>query len=78
MINAKEARNTAESINSDRTKSKFGQLMNKIEGAVQEGKYEVRYRKEIDYEVLNELKECGFKIIDNWSQREGYLYIIQW
>ena len=80
-MNAKEARQKALSINEGRNKLQYQKVVELIEKAVEDGKFEVNFylgNTSLTSGVDAKLKEDGFKVTSYSDQRDWTTITIRW
>ena len=77
-MDAEEAYNlTTDTI--EYTKEKLLEtIMSKIDKAARKGEYLVHIYENISSVIIDELRNLGYEVINNYSQRDGDDFIIKW
>lgn len=77
-MDAEEAYNlTTDTI--EYTKEKLLEtVMSKIDKAARKGEYLVHIYENISKEAIDELRNLGYEVINNYSQHDGDDFIIKW
>ena len=61
-MNAKEAKELAYKVNTNKNDSEYAKIKTLIENAAKKGKYSISYNKMVNSDVKKKLKEEGYKV----------------
>lgn len=78
MYTAKEARENAGNQISNKTKEELFSVEQCIKSAVESGYMECRCYNFLGKQSIGELEKLGYKVQNNFNQRDGSEFLISW
>lgn len=78
MKNAKEARELAIKTRDNLIATELEKIEAQIDSAIKSGKTSTSYYQRMSIEAKQKLKDLGYDVKDQTSQRDGVIFIISW